>query len=347
MEQKTIMGVAALIVVIVVVAAAVALTYNGGSNSDNEGGDGGGSGTIPENIQDRIDYMISERQNVADNMVPQIVDAFADAEPELLSVNNKRSIAQSAFEFADTGREFNTMGIFYDSSCPYNYKIFQSIPLYFQSVWADDRWGDFNKNVVVSNASGDSEEFSANGSFVYLPGILSDDFTTMLWSGGYLYSSSDAILQSEDGEILQVRAGYHEYGSFDTLELWRFPPGTCFAGNFLPTPGNEGYNSTSLSGAIVIGDGNNGVMVSGNRFISMATCESYESFVIDLLWECEGYSGSVEQDFSDGIGAYDDFVDRLNAEVQATYDLAEECYYMNPEDRPWELTVGYTPPSTA
>ena len=345
MEQKTIMGVAALIVVIVVVAAAVALTYNGGSNSDNGGGDGGDSGTIPENIQDRIDYMVSERQNVVDNMVPQIVDAFADADSELLDVNAKRSIAQSAFEFADTGREFDTMDVFYDSTCPYNYRTFQNILLFFQSVWADDDWGDFDKNVVLSNASGDSEEFSADGYFVYLPGIFADDFTTMLWAGGYLYASSDAILQSEDGEILHVRAGYHEYGSFGSLELWRFPPGTCFAGDFLPTPGDEGYNSTTLSAAIVIGDGNNGVMVSGDRFISMATGETYDSFIIDLLWECEGYSGSVEQDFSDGIGAYDDFLDRINAEVQATYDLAEECYYMNPEDRPWDLTVGYTPPS--
>ena len=344
-EQNTIAGVALLLLVVVIVAA-VAVIYNGGFGLDNSGDDGSDDVTIPDDIQTQIDNLVSDRQYVADNMVLQIIDAFANADPELLDDNASRAIAQSAFEFTDAGKEFDAMDIFFDSSCKINYRTFQNIPLFFQSVSADDDWRDFDKNIVLSNDSGDSEMFSDGSYFIYLPGIICTDFTTMLWTGGPLYAGSDAIIQSEDGEILQVHSGYHEYGSFDTLELWKFPPGTCFAGNILPTPVNDGYGDVSILPTIIIGDGSNGVMMYGNRFISMATGEMYESFVIDLLWECSGYSGSVEQDFSDAISAYGEFLDKISEDVQATYDLAHECYLMNPEDRPWNLTVGYTPPSS-
>ena len=342
MEQKTIMGVAALVVVVIAVAA-IALTYGGGSGND----DGGDDGEIPSDIQAHIDDLVADRQYVADNMVPQIENAFANANFELLDQTARRFIAQTAFEFADSNRDFDTMDVFFESSCDSNYRIFQNITHFFQSVTADDIWRDFDRTVVLSNGPGDEESFSSNNYYIYLPGIFSDDFVTMLWSGGYLYSSTDTILQSEDGEILQVRAGYHEYGSFETLELWRFPPGTCFAGNILPTPMNQGYGDISFLPAIVMGDGSEGVMKYGDRYISMATGESYASFVIDLLWEYEGYSGSVEQDFSGAIDAYGEYLDRIAEDVQATYDLAYECYHMIPEERPWELTVGYNPPRSS
>ena len=101
--------------------------------------------------------------------------------------------------------------------------------------------------------------------------------------------------------------------------------------------------SSLLSKLGGFGDGLSGVMAYGNGFMSMDSGEVYDSFVIDLLWKYEEYNGAVEQDFVDAIGAYGDFLDRICTEVQATYDLAEECYNMNPEERPWELTIGYNP----
>ena len=338
MEQKSIIGVAALIVVVIAIAA-IALTFGGESGND----DGGDDGEIPSDIQAHIDDLVADRQYVADNMVPQIVDAFAEADDELIDDNARLWTAHAAFGFADSGMEYDTMAVFFDSNCQKLYEQFQNIPLFFQSVTADDRWRGFDRTVVLSSANGDSEEIPLDGYFAYLPGIRPTDFSTMLWSGGLLYASSDATLQSEDGEILQVRAGYHDYGSFGSLELWRFPPGTCFVGNILPTPEDEDYGTTEIRPAIVIGDGLSGVMAYGNGFMSMDSGEVYDSFVIDLLWKYEEYNGAVEQDFVDAIGAYGDFLDRICTEVQATYDLAEECYNMNPEERPWELTIGYNP----
>ena len=71
MEQKSIIGVAALIVVVIAIAA-IALTFGGESGND----DGGDDGEIPSDIQAHIDDLVADRQYVADNMVPQIVDAF-------------------------------------------------------------------------------------------------------------------------------------------------------------------------------------------------------------------------------------------------------------------------------
>ena len=235
-------------------------------------------------------------------------------------------LRDSAYRFRDEGRVLDITEIYLDS---WEHR--------FSTVYANSfvlngsKFSNLYYNDIVTPDG--TVVVTEGNKYILCSSFDSDDFTLMYWYGGPIYASEDSIIRSPDGEVLLINEGYNFVPYFQHFEPWIFSPGVFYAGYVMSGPNDSDHMTSPVFPCLLFGDEPHAIVKDSLRMVDETTGRFYDSLQVAMRWNYGDYSGFVGADLELMLDAYGTFIEKVQNELNACFDLIVQYYSQDPSNR--------------
>ena len=317
--NKKILAAAAvvLIVVIVIVTAAWAGVFYKINHGTDEG--------RQEYIDSREDYIKGLAEEYTTELCPDVLSKS----PSSVMDRYGWDASMIAYEYRDSGRQFDPAAIINDTVIDFNHTYFLNIVLDYEKHRNVMLWP-----VVTDDGERVIEIDPYDGVAIYIQaGFKSSSETVMLVFPGSVYASEDCTITSLSGETRELNQGLNDLSDLDMrYHAWVFPANVFFSGPLM-TVESPNYSSAPIYATLTYNDESHVLVDYGGYYIDQVTGEYYDELYIEYHEDARDYSFTERVRLSNFTDAVQSYFDRSTESFQDLYDYLEAAYYRDPQDR--------------